>query len=97
MVSNNSQWADKDISGLVDEFHAEGLRIGESAAEKRERLREDVKLIVEKCPNLINMRISLFGELIYLRVSNIYSGLLKLRSFMVWSLFSQTMQIYGTR
>ena len=64
---NDFAWASDEIYDLVDEFHRKD-RLSEETPEEvlRERLRSDVILIAEECPNLKKLDMSLFGEKTYL-------------------------------
>jgi hypothetical protein len=74
ICSIDTSWANDDISDLVEEF-GEKLTLSpsqsnsedENLEELRANFAEDIKLVSDQCPRLKSLRLSIFGEAIFLR------------------------------
>jgi len=75
ICSIDTTWANDDINDLVEEF-GERLSFNPTTidnenenliAELRSNFGEDVRLVAEQCPRLRSLRLSIFGETIFLR------------------------------
>jgi hypothetical protein len=75
ICSIDTTWANDEISGLVEEF---GERLSfspgsldtddeDTLEEMRTNFAEDVRLVAEQCPKLRSLRMSIFGEAVFLR------------------------------
>ena len=75
ICSIDTTWADEEINDLVVEF-GERLSFNPSSvngenenliSELRSNFAEDVRLVAEQCPRLKSLRLSIFGETVFLQ------------------------------
>ena len=100
ICSIDTSWASDDISDLIDEF-GEKLNLASGTVgdddnatvlnELRSNFAEDVRLVSEQCPKLRSLRLSIFGEAVFLKFDDfqiwepVASGLLGLRELILQS------------
>ena len=101
ICSIDTTWAHEDVVGIVEEFGERlSLTPGPVAAgddddvaleTMRTRFAEDVRLVAEQCPKLRSLRLSIFGEAVFLRPDDLLvweplgSRLLALRELLIQS------------